>query len=74
MITKNCANKQSIVLIRFFDLKINLFLEWSVCRLMTVIQTGLFMEGLIDGDKSIFIFLNPGREFFRSNIFFFQQH
>jgi len=34
MITKNCANKQSMVIIRFFDLKINLFLEWSAYELV----------------------------------------
>ena len=27
MITKNCANKQSVLIITFYDLKINLFLS-----------------------------------------------
>ena len=56
MITKNCANKQSVVLLHFFDLKINLFLEWSIISWRAGIQTGYKMEGLIDGDNSIFYF------------------
>lgn len=73
MITKNYANEQSVVLIHFFDLIINLFLEWSVCKAVTGIQTEQIIEGLIDGDKSIFyFFINPLTPVFVINIFFQQ--
>ena len=35
---ENYANRQNVLLIHFLGLKINLFLEWRVCRLMTAIS------------------------------------
>jgi len=69
---KNCANQQSIVIIRSSVLKINSFLEWSIVLVSLPIKDRIKPGGFKRGDKSIFYFLKSGRGFFSYEIFFQQ--
>ena len=56
MFTKNCANKQGNMIMNFFDLKINLFLEWSIYKLVAGIKDGRLYDGFNRWGKIYFLF------------------